>query len=30
LFRGFSQIMLAFTIRHAGEEATAIDPASPR
>jgi uncharacterized membrane protein HdeD (DUF308 family) len=30
LFRGFSQIMLAFTIRHAGEEAAAIDPAGPR
>jgi hypothetical protein len=29
LFRGFSQIMLAFTIRHAGEEAAAIDPAGP-
>jgi hypothetical protein len=30
LFRGFSQIMLAFSIRHAGEEAAAIDPARPR
>jgi uncharacterized membrane protein HdeD (DUF308 family) len=30
LFRGFSQIMLAFSIRHAGEEAVAIDPAPPR
>jgi hypothetical protein len=30
LFRGFSQIMLAFSIRHAGEEAAAIDPGSPR
>ena len=30
LFRGFSQIMLAFTVRHAGEEAAAIDPAGPR
>jgi uncharacterized membrane protein HdeD (DUF308 family) len=30
LFRGFSQIMLAFSIRHAGEEAVAIDPARPR
>jgi hypothetical protein len=29
LFRGFSQIMLAFSIRHAGEEAAAIDPARP-
>jgi uncharacterized membrane protein HdeD (DUF308 family) len=31
LFRGFSQIMLAFTVRHAGEEAAAVEPAaSPR
>jgi uncharacterized membrane protein HdeD (DUF308 family) len=30
LFRGFSQIMLAFTIRHAGQEAAAIGPAGPR
>jgi hypothetical protein len=30
LFRGFSQIMLAFSIRHAGEEAAAIDPGRPR
>jgi hypothetical protein len=30
IFRGFSQIMLAFTVRHAGEEAAAIDPAGPR
>jgi uncharacterized membrane protein HdeD (DUF308 family) len=30
LFRGFSQIFLAFTIRHAGTEAAAIDPARPR
>ena len=30
LFRGLSQIMLAFSIRHAGEEAAAIDPARPR
>jgi hypothetical protein len=30
LFAGFSQIMLAFSIRHAGEEAAAIDPARPR
>jgi hypothetical protein len=29
LFRGFSQIMHAFTIRHAGQ-AAAIDPAGPR
>ena len=29
LFRGFSQIMLAFRIRHAREEAAAIDPARP-
>jgi hypothetical protein len=29
LFRGFSQIMLAFSIRHAREEAAAIDPARP-
>jgi uncharacterized membrane protein HdeD (DUF308 family) len=30
LFRGFSQIMLAFTIRHAGQEAAPIGPAGPR
>jgi len=30
LFRGFSQIFLAFTVRHAGHEAAAIDPAAPR
>jgi hypothetical protein len=30
LFRGFSQIMLAFSIRQAGEEAGDIDPARPR
>jgi hypothetical protein len=30
LFRGFSQIMLAFSIGHAGEEAAAVDPARPR
>ena len=30
LFRGFSQIMLAFIVRHAGQEAAAIDPAGPR
>ena len=30
VFRGFSQIFLAFTIRHAGTEAAAIDPARPR
>jgi hypothetical protein len=30
LFRGFSQIMLAFTVRHAGQEAAAIGPADPR
>jgi uncharacterized membrane protein HdeD (DUF308 family) len=30
LFRGFSQIILAFTVRHAGREAAAIDPAGPR
>jgi hypothetical protein len=29
LFRGFSQIMLAFSIRHASEEAAAVDPAGP-
>ena len=29
LFRGFSQIMLAFSIRHAREEAAAIDSARP-
>jgi hypothetical protein len=30
LFRSFSQIMLAFSIGHAGEEAAAVDPARPR
>jgi hypothetical protein len=30
LFQGFSQIMLAFRIRHAREEAAAIDSARPR
>ena len=30
LFRGFSQIMLAFIVRHAGQEAAAIGPAGPR
>jgi hypothetical protein len=30
LFRGFSQIFLAFTVRHAGTEAAAIDPAGSR
>jgi uncharacterized membrane protein HdeD (DUF308 family) len=30
LFRGFPQIFLAFTVRHAGHEAAAIDPAGPR
>jgi uncharacterized membrane protein HdeD (DUF308 family) len=30
LLRGFSQIVLAFTIRHAGKEAAAIGPAGPR
>ena len=29
LFRGFSQIMLAFGVRHAGEAATALDAAGP-
>ena len=29
LFRGFSQIMLAFGVRHAGEEAAALDTAGP-
>jgi uncharacterized membrane protein HdeD (DUF308 family) len=29
LFRGFSQIMLAFGVRHAGEEAAALDAAGP-
>jgi uncharacterized membrane protein HdeD (DUF308 family) len=29
LFRGFTQIMLAFGVRHAGEEAAAPDPAGP-
>jgi uncharacterized membrane protein HdeD (DUF308 family) len=29
LFRGFSQIMLAFGVRHAGHEAAAVDPAGP-
>jgi hypothetical protein len=30
LFWGFSQIMLAFSIRHEGEEAVAIDHGRPR
>jgi uncharacterized membrane protein HdeD (DUF308 family) len=30
LFRGFTQIMLAFGVRHAGEEAAAVDAAGPR
>jgi uncharacterized membrane protein HdeD (DUF308 family) len=30
LFRGFSQIFLAFTVRHAGEEAASIDPTGSR
>jgi hypothetical protein len=30
LSRGFSHIMLAFSIRHPGGEAAAIDPARPR
>jgi hypothetical protein len=30
LFRGFSQIMLAFSIHHAGEEAAASYSARPR
>ena len=29
LFRGFSQIMLAFGVRHAGEEAATLDAAGP-
>jgi hypothetical protein len=29
LFRGFSQIFLAFTVRHQGQEATAADAARP-
>jgi uncharacterized membrane protein HdeD (DUF308 family) len=29
LFRGFSQLMLAFSVRHAGQEAAALDPAGP-
>jgi uncharacterized membrane protein HdeD (DUF308 family) len=29
LFRGFSQIMLAFSVRHTREEAAALDPAGP-
>ena len=29
LFRGFSQIFLAFTIRHAGHEAAAVDSGGP-
>ena len=29
LFRGFSQIMLAFGVRHGGEEAAALDTAGP-
>jgi len=30
LFRGFTQIMLAFAVHHAGREAAAGDPAAPR
>jgi hypothetical protein len=30
LFRGFTQIMLAFAVRHAGTEAVAVDAAGPR
>jgi uncharacterized membrane protein HdeD (DUF308 family) len=30
LFRGFTQIMLAFGVRHAGTEAAAVDAAGPR
>jgi hypothetical protein len=30
LFRGFTQIMLAFGVRHAGGEAAAVDAAGPR
>ena len=29
LFRGFSQIFLAFAVRHEGQEATAVDAARP-
>ena len=29
LFRGFSQIFMAFAVRHAGTEATAVDAARP-
>ena len=29
LFRGFSQIFLAFAVRHEGQEATAVDAAGP-
>jgi hypothetical protein len=29
LFRGFSQIFMAFTVRHEGQEATAVDAAGP-
>jgi uncharacterized membrane protein HdeD (DUF308 family) len=29
LFRGFSQIFMAFTVRHAGTEAAAVDAAGP-
>jgi hypothetical protein len=29
LFRGFSRIFMAFTVRHAGQEATAADTAGP-
>jgi len=29
LFRGFSQIFMAFAVRHAGTEAAAVDAAGP-
>jgi uncharacterized membrane protein HdeD (DUF308 family) len=29
LFRGFSQIFMAFTVRHEGQEATAVDAGGP-
>jgi len=29
LFRGFSQIFMAFAVRHEGQEATAVDAARP-
>jgi len=30
LFRGFTQIVLAFEVRHTGEQAAVVDAAGPR